>query len=207
MRILKIALVISSVVVGLSAQSGGKQIVRSASGQPFSAAIKAGGLVYVSSMMATNVKGDITAQTKEVFENLRGVLKQAGSPVDNIPAADGTLEQAGDLAAMDAVYRAQFTGDPPARTTVVGDMVRPGALLEIAVTAIPNGGQRRAITPAGWMKPTSPYSYAIQSGDTLFLSGMASRNMTDLSAVPGDIPTQTKKALDNAAERLKAAGM
>jgi enamine deaminase RidA (YjgF/YER057c/UK114 family) len=61
--------------------------------------------------------------------------------------------------------------------------------------------------PAGWVKPTSPYSYAIQSGDTLFLSGMASRNMTDLSAVRGDMATQTRKILDNTIELLKAAGM
>lgn len=207
MRILKIALVISSVVVGLSAQSGGKQFVRPAAGQPSSAAIKAGGLIYVSGMMATDVKGDITAQTRQVLENLRGVLKQAGSSIDNIAVATITLQQASDLAAMDEVFREAFKGDPPARTTYVGNMVRPGALLEIAVTAVPNGGPRKAITPPGWMKPTSPYSYAIQSGDTLFLSGMLPQNMKDLSPVRGDIATQTKKAMDNAVELLKAAGM
>ena len=70
MRILKIALVISAVVVGLSAQSGGKQVVRPARGQdlPFSAAIRAGGFVYVSGMMATDVTGNTTAQTKQIFE-------------------------------------------------------------------------------------------------------------------------------------------
>ena len=207
MRILKIALVISSFVVGLSAQSGGKQFVRAGPGQPFSAAIRAGGFVYVSGMMPTDVKGDITAQTKQVFENLRGVLKQAGSSIDNIAVTTVTLQQESDFAAMDAAYREQFRAAPPARTTVVGNIVRPGALLEIAVTAIPNGGPRRAITPAGWMKPTGPYSYAIQSGDTLFLSGMMPRTMKDLSAVQGDIVTQVKSAMDNAAELLKAAGM
>ena len=83
MRILKIAVVISSVVVGLSAQSGGKQFVRPAPGQDplFSPAIRVGGFVYVSGILATDVKGDIAAQTKQVFENLRGVLKQAGSSI------------------------------------------------------------------------------------------------------------------------------
>jgi 2-iminobutanoate/2-iminopropanoate deaminase len=208
MRILKIVLVISSVVIGLSAQSGGKQIlVRGAAGQPSSTAIRAGGFIYVSGMMATDVKGNITAQTNQIFQNLRGVLKQAGSSIDNIAIATVTLEQAQDLAAMDEVFREQFKGDPPARTTYIGNMVRPGALLEIAVTAIPNGGQRRAITPAGWMQPKSPYSYAIQSGDTLFLSGMLPQNMNDLSPARGDIATQTKKAMDNAVELLRAAGM
>jgi 2-iminobutanoate/2-iminopropanoate deaminase len=207
MRSLKCVLVLASLVVGLSAQSGGKQFVRPVTAQPFTPAITAGGLVYVSGMMAPDVKGGITAQTKQVFENLRSVLKQAGSSVDNIAVATVTLEQALDLEAVDEVFREQFKGDPPARTTYVGNMVRAGALVEIAVTAIPNGGQRKAILPPGWMTPKSPYSYAIQSGDVLFLSGMLPQNMKDLSAVRGDIQTQTKKALDNAVELLKAAGM
>lgn len=209
MRLLKIMLVLSCIAIGLSAQHDGKEFVRPAQGEnpPFSPAIRAGGFVYVSGVMAADVKGDITAQTKEVFGNLRGLLRQAGSSVDNIAAATVTLKQASDLAAMDKIFREQFKGDPPARTTLLGNMVRPGALLEIAVTAIPDGGPRKAILPPGWKKPTSPYSYAIQSGDTLFLSGMVSSNNSDLSAVPGDLSTQTKKALDNAVEVLKAADM
>lgn len=209
MRILKIALILSSVVVGLSAQSGGKQFVRPARGESplVTPAIKAGAFVYVSGMMAADVKGDITAQTKQIFENLGAVLKQTGSSVDNIAVAIVTLQRESDLPAVDEVFRAHFKGDPPARTTLLGNMVRPGALLEIAVTAIPNGGPRKAILPAGWKKPTTPYSYAIQSGDTLFLSGMVSRNYTDLSPVPGDLSAQTKKAMDNTVELLKAAGM
>ena len=86
------------------------------------------------------------------------------------------LQNASDFPALDQIYRQQFKGDPPARTTIIGNMVRPGALLEIQVTAVPNGVPRKAILPAGWMKPTSPYSYAIHAGDTLYLSGLVSRN-------------------------------
>jgi 2-iminobutanoate/2-iminopropanoate deaminase len=89
----------------------------------------------------------------------------------------------------------------------MGDMVRPGALIEIQVTAVPNGAERKVILPAGWMKPASPYNYAIQSGDTLFMAGLVSRSGKDNSAVAGDIATQTKTAMDNAGEILKAAGM
>ena len=86
-------------------------------------------------------------------------------------------------------------------------MVRPGALVEIQVTAVPNGVQRKAILPAGWMKPTSPYNYAIQAGDTLYISGLVARNGKDNSQVQGDITVQTKTIMDNAGEILKAAGM
>jgi reactive intermediate/imine deaminase len=63
------------------------------------------------------------------------------------------------------------------------------------------------IHPAGWLKSPSPYSYGILSGDTLFLSGLISRNGKDNSMVPGDIKIQTRTVMENAAEILKAGGM
>jgi 2-iminobutanoate/2-iminopropanoate deaminase len=207
MRVLKTALVVSLVTVALSAQSGRKQIVPPAPGQGYSQAISVGGFVYVSGMMATDVTGDITAQTRQIFEQLQGVLKQAGSSVDHIVNAFVTLEQAGDVEAFDEVYRAQFKSAFPARTVYIGNMVRPGALVEMWVTAVPDGNPRRAIAPVGWMNPSGPYSYAIQSGDTLFLSGMVSANMTDLTRVGGDTEAQVKRAMGNAIELLKSGGM
>src|SRR5262245_65156217 len=57
------------------------------------------------------------------------------------------------------------------------------------------------------MKPTSPYSYAIHAGDTLYMSGLVSRNGKDNTPVPGDIATQVKTIMDNAGQILQAAGM
>jgi enamine deaminase RidA (YjgF/YER057c/UK114 family) len=210
MRMLRVALLFSCVAaVGLSAQMGGKQFVRPAAGQnpPYSPAIKAGGFVYVSGTLPSDVKGDITAQTRSVFDNLRTVLGKAGTSLDNAASVTVMLKNASDFPAMDAVYKTEFKGEPPARTTVMGDMVLPGALLEVEVTAVANGGPRKAILPEGWMKPTSPYNYAIQSGDTVFLSGLVSRNGKDNSVVQGDMATQVKTCMDNAAAILKAAGL
>jgi 2-iminobutanoate/2-iminopropanoate deaminase len=72
---------------------------------------------------------------------------------------------------------------------------------------VPAGAERVVIHPEGWMKSPNPYSYAIRSGDTLFLSGLVSRNGRDNSVVTGDVPTQTRTVMDNAGELLKAAGM
>jgi 2-iminobutanoate/2-iminopropanoate deaminase len=47
----------------------------------------------------------------------------------------------------------------------------------------------------------------VRSGDTLFLSGLISRNGRDNSVVAGDITVQTKTVLDNARELLDAAGL
>jgi 2-iminobutanoate/2-iminopropanoate deaminase len=214
MRLIRTAaFLLSVVVIGVSAQSS-KQFVRPPAGQtpPYNLAITAGGVIYVAGQLPTDdkgnlVAGDITVQTKQVFDNLRGILRQAGSSLDNAVTATVMLQNAGDFPAVDQIYRQQFKGEPPARTTVIGSMVRPGALLEIQVTAVPNGVQRKAILPAGWMKPTSPYSYAIQAGDTLYLSGLVARNGKDNSQVQGDIGVQVKTIMDNAGEILKAAGM
>lgn len=213
MRMSRIALIASCLVAGLSAQSS-KKFVHPLPGQtpPYNLGITAGGVIYVSGQLPTDEKGnlvpgDITAQAKQVFDNLRYVLKESGSSLDNAVHATVMLQNAADFPALDAFYRQQFKGEPPARTTIIGTMVRAGALLEIQVTAVPNGVPRKAILPAGWVKPTSPYNYAIQAGDTLYMSGLVSRNGKDNSQVPGDIAVQTKTIMDNAGEILKAAGM
>src|SRR5260221_6322788 len=213
MRMSRVALIAVFLVAGAAAQMA-KQFVRPLPGQtpPYSLGIKAGNAIFVSGQLPTDEKnnlvpGDITAQAKQVFDNLRYVLKEAGSSLDNAVHATVMLQNASDFAALDAIYRQQLKGDPPARTTIIGSMVRAGALLEVQVTAVPNGVQRKPILPAGWVKPASPYSYAIQAGDTLYMSGLVSRNGKDNAQIPGDIALQTKTAMDNAGEILKAAGM
>jgi 2-iminobutanoate/2-iminopropanoate deaminase len=214
MRLFRSAAFLLCVVVASVSAQPAKQFVRPPAGQtpPYSLAIIAGGVIYVAGQLPTDdkgnlVAGDINVQTKQVFDNLRSILQQAGSSLDNAVTATVMLQNASDFPAVDQIYRQQFKGEPPARTTVIGSMVRPGALLEIQVTAVPNGVQRKAILPAGWMKPTSPYNYAIQAGDTLYMSGLVSRNGKDNSQVQGDIGVQVKTIMDNAGEILKAAGM
>ncbi len=215
MRTITPSVATALVLVALvAAAQGTKQFVRPPAGQtpPYSPAVKAGGTIYVSGQLPIDAKGalvdgDITAQAKQVFDNLRAVLQQAGSSLDNAVHVNVMLQDAADMTALDQIYRQQFTGDPPARTTIVGTMVRPGARLEIALTAVPPGVARRAILPAGWVKPTSPYSYGILAGDTLYMSGLVSRNGRNNAQVQGDIATEVKTIMDNAGEILKAAGM
>ena len=82
-----------------------------------------------------------------------------------------------------------------------------GAHVEISMIAVPNGADRTIIHPDDWVKSPNPYSYAIRTGDTLFLSGLVPRNGRDNSTVTGDIRVQTKAVMDNAGQLLKAAGL
>jgi 2-iminobutanoate/2-iminopropanoate deaminase len=117
------------------------------------------------------------------------------------------LKNQTDFAAMNEVYAKYWPKDPPTRTTVIVDLVVPDALVEISMVALRDGVERRVIHPASWLRSPSPYSYGIQSGNTLFLAGLVSRNGKDNTAVPGDMKTQTQTILQNATEILAAGGM
>lgn len=172
---------------------------------PFSAAVKADGLIYVSGTLSA--KGDIREQTRATIESIGDVLQKAGSSLANVASVNVYLARGEDFAAMNEVYNTFWPKDPPVRTTVVSNLVIPGALVEMSMIAVPNGGERVVIHPSDWIKSPNPYSYGIRSGDTLFLAGLVSRNGRDNSVVEGDMATQVKTVLDNAGEILKAAGM
>jgi reactive intermediate/imine deaminase len=172
---------------------------------PFSSAVRADGLVYVAGTLST--EGDIRAQTKKVIDDMSAVLKKAGSSLANVASVHVYLTKAEDFAAMNEVYRTFWPKDPPVRTTIVSDLVAPGALVEMSMVAVPTGGERTVIHPSDWIKAPNPYSYGIKSGDTVFLAGLVSRNGKDNSVVEGDMTAQTKTVLDNAGQILKAAGL
>jgi reactive intermediate/imine deaminase len=191
-----------------------KQVFGSNPTLPFSPAIKAGGLIYVAGTLGTDAggaiaKGDIKAQTKQTLDNIAATLKTAGSSLANVASVMIYLRSVSDFAAMNEVYAGYWTKDLPTRTTVIvtQPLANADGLIEISMVAIPSGGERVVVHPSTWMKSPNPYSYGIKSGNTLFLSGLVSRNGKDNSAVKGDITVQTKTVLDNGTEILKAAGM
>jgi reactive intermediate/imine deaminase len=215
MRSHKASIVVLAVITMAFLQSpSSKQIVKAGPdlGLPFSPAVKAGGLIYVSGTVATDANGriaagDISAQTRRTLDNLAAILDAAGSSLANVACAMVYLKNARDFGAMNDVYRSYWPKDPPARTTVAAALALPEALVEISMVAIPNGGERIVIHPADWLRSPNPYSYGIKTGDTLFLSGLVSRNGKDNSVIQGDVATQTKAVLDNGGAILKAAGM
>jgi reactive intermediate/imine deaminase len=214
MRVLLTAVALLSCLGFPAASQSKRQVIRVGPDLrlPFSPAVRAGRFIYLSGALATDESGeftggDIRAQTKRVLDNLAQVLQAAGSKIENVMSSTVYLRNAADFQAMNDVYRGYWAKDPPVRTTVVANLARPEALVEIAMVAVPNGAQRRVIHPAGWMRSPNPYSYGIRSGDTLFLAGLISRNGKDNSMVAGDITLQTRTVMENAGEILKAADM
>jgi aminoacrylate peracid reductase len=180
---------------------------------PYSRAVRAGGCIYISGTIAdvtdpaATPEGDVAGQTRAVIERMRDVLAAAGSSLADVVAVTVYLKSAADFAAMNDAYRPFWPADPPTRTTVIAGFVRPHALVEITMVAVPANQERTVVHPAGWAKSPNPYSYAIRSGDMLFMAGLVARSGTDNAAIPGNVGQQTRTIMDRAGELLDAAGM
>jgi 2-iminobutanoate/2-iminopropanoate deaminase len=91
---------------------------------PYSQAIKVGNLVFVSGQIpiipstGEIVQGDIKLQTKQVLENLKNILKAAGSSLDNVVKTTVFMKDLSDYAAINDVYKEFFQQKPPARAAV-----------------------------------------------------------------------------------------
>jgi 2-iminobutanoate/2-iminopropanoate deaminase len=209
-----LALVTATITMAFAQSS--KQIISTGGNPnlPFSPAVKAGDFIYVAGTLGTNAsgalaKGDIKAQTRQTLDNITATLKAGNASIANAASVLIYLRSAADFAAMNEVYASYFPKDPPARTTVVvpQPLANADGLIEISMVVVPNGGERKVVHPSDWIKSPNPYSYGIKSGNTLFLSGLVSRNGKDNSNVKGDVPAQTKVVMDNGAAILKEAGM
>ena len=111
-------------------------------GAPYSQAIRAGDLVFVSGQLALEpgasaLSGETTAeQTEQVFANLRAILEAAGSGLDRLVKTTVFLQNLDDFAAMNEVYARHVGATPPARSTVEVAKLPTGALVEIEAIAL-----------------------------------------------------------------------
>ena len=113
-------------------------------GQPngiFSGAIVTGNLVYTSGHIGIDSKTGqmpegMEAQLEHVFRNLTAVLEASGSSIDHVVKATVFLADMNDYAKMNELYKKQFKGDPPARSTVQVARLPRDARIEIEMVAV-----------------------------------------------------------------------
>ena len=109
---------------------------------PYSQAIRANGLVFVSGQVAIDpatqqlIEGDIAAQTDRVLKNVSAILKAAGTGLEKVVRSTVFLKNIGDFVAMNEVYGKFFTAAPPARSTVEVARLPKDMLVEIDVIAL-----------------------------------------------------------------------
>jgi reactive intermediate/imine deaminase len=163
--------------------------------------------IFVPAAAGADSGADLVRQTTLTLATLDERLRAERSSLADAVAITVYLKQASDFPAMNEVYRQAFKGTPPTRTTVVTDLPAAGGRVQMSAVAVPVGGDRRVVQPAGWMASPNPYSYGIRTGETLFLSGLIARNGRDNSVVAGDVAMQTRVVMENARELLDAAGL
>lgn len=109
---------------------------------PYSQAVKAGGLVFLSGQIALDPEsgemtpGGIQPESERVLENIKAVLSAAGSSLEEVVQATVYLADMAEFPAMNEVYARYFPTSPPARATVAVATLPRNARVEIAVTAV-----------------------------------------------------------------------
>ena len=81
--------------------------------------------------------GDIDAQTRQVCENLKAAIEEAGGSMDDICRVDVYVRNIEHFQAIHKVRREYFSGVLPASTMVeVSKLVNPEYLIEISAIAM-----------------------------------------------------------------------
>jgi len=124
----------------------GREVISSAGAPaaigPYSQAIRAGGLVFVSGQIPLDpatglvVEGGIAAQAGRVLESLRAVLEASGSGMARVVKTTVFLTDLGSFAEVNEVYARFFPVAPPARSTVEVAGLPRGAGIEIEAVAL-----------------------------------------------------------------------
>ena len=108
---------------------------------PYSQAVRIGDLVFTAGQLGI-VPGtkkfagpDVQAQTRQALENVKAILKAAGSCMRHVVKTTVFLVDIGEFAQMNEVYAEFFPEDPPARSAVQVAALPLGARVEIEAVA------------------------------------------------------------------------
>lgn len=109
-------------------------------GPPLTSAIKCGETLYVSGQTPMDlhtgkfIEGDIATQTRQVLENIKMVLNECGSKLEDVVKVVVYLTDLNDFAAFNEVYKEYFKEPYPVRT-LLGAKLLFTFNVEIDVTA------------------------------------------------------------------------
>jgi 2-iminobutanoate/2-iminopropanoate deaminase len=109
---------------------------------PYSQAIKAGNLLFLSGQIPLDpktgalVEGGIEPQTRQVLANIAAILTAAGASFDNVVSVGVFLADMNQFGKINEIYGTYFSAPFPARATVQVARLPKDCLVEIQVTAV-----------------------------------------------------------------------
>lgn len=109
---------------------------------PYSQGVQKDRIIFVSGQLPVDpetgqmVENDIKKQTERVVENIRAILKEAGSDLSQVVRCDVFLKDMSDFKDMNEVYASKFVTEPkPARQAVQVAKLPLDAMVEISCIA------------------------------------------------------------------------
>lgn len=107
---------------------------------PYSQAVSFGEFIYSSGQVGLNSEGkfvsdDVQDQTKQTLENLKSILEDNGSSLENVIKTTVYLRDMNDFKPMNEIYAKYFGSSLPARSTVAVVGLPLDAKVEIEVIA------------------------------------------------------------------------
>ena len=112
---------------------------------PFNHIVKVGNTLYLTSQLSCNLitgeilKGSIKEQTRNAMENIKYLLENANSSMDNIIDVTIYIRNLNDFQAMNDIYRKYFkSGEEPARVVVKAESPLENIDVEIKAIALAN---------------------------------------------------------------------
>lgn len=110
---------------------------------PLAQAKQIGNTIYVSGQVAFNAqgklvgKGNMKTQTRQVFRNIKAVLRAAGAKMEHVVKINTYITDADKFMDMLEARGDIFGDNPPASTAVVvAGLAFPGLLIEVEAIAV-----------------------------------------------------------------------
>ena len=109
---------------------------------PYSQAIKAGNLLFVSGQVPPVpetmevVEGDVQAQTAQSLKNLKAILAESGADFSNVVKTTVFIKDMNEFGAINEVYAEYFGENKPARACVEVARLPKDVKVEIEVIAV-----------------------------------------------------------------------
>jgi 2-iminobutanoate/2-iminopropanoate deaminase len=108
---------------------------------PYSQATRSGGFLFTAGQVGFDpatgelVDGGIAEQSRQVLQNIDGILQAAGARLSDVVKTTVFLVDMADFAVMNEAYAAAFGEHRPARSTVAVAALPRGARVEIDAIA------------------------------------------------------------------------
>ena len=179
----------------------------------FSQGIRAGDLVFVAGLASVDAnfkiigRGDIAAQARQIFTDMKGVMREVGGSPEDV----GWMH----LFLTTADERTKFT---PARFEAFGEHRPTATLLEISkfvtddmlleINAIGSVNKDKHVIGSGRLDErfNTHLSDGMRAGEVVFISGQTSVHPDLYFVGEGDIVAQTRQIVDNISRTLDEAG-